>query len=143
MQGKKKFSAKTGLILDIIVLAAVWLTPDVPETLMVKRIVMAVLAVAAIILIYCISKGRETKKHVRVWDIEPADQMNPAQYLSKGGPVCAGSDGKYRVTFFLEDDSKLELSLSGKQAGALAKGMCGTLVHNDKVFLSFTPEKNG
>lgn len=142
MKVDKKFSAKKGLILDIIVLAAIWLTPDVPDAMMVKRIVMAVLVAAAIVLIYFISRGRETEKNARILSVEPADQMNPAQYLSKGGPVCAGSDGKYRVTFLLENDLRLELSLSGKQAGALAKGMCGTLVHNDKVFLSFTPEKS-
>lgn len=140
MKAERKFSVKKGLILDIIVLAAIWLTPDVPGAMMVKRIAMAVLAAVAIALIYCISRGRETEKHVRILSVEPGDQMNPAQYLSKGGPVCAGSDGKYRVTFLLENDLRLELSLSGKQAGTLAKGMCGTLVHNDKVFLSFVPE---
>lgn len=140
---RKKFSAKRGLVLDIIVLAAIWLTPDVPEAIMVKRIVMVILAVIAVVLIYRISRGKEIEKHTRILNVEPADQMNPAQYLSKGGPVCAGSDGRYHVTFLLENDLKLELSLSGKQAGTLAKGMCGTLVHNDNVFLSFTPEKDG
>lgn len=127
--------------MDLIVLAAVWLTPDVPEVMTVKRIVMLALAAAAVILLYRISGRRETKPHVRILEIEPADQMNPAQYISKGGPVCAGSDGRYQVTFLLENDTKLALSLSAKQAGSLAKGMCGTLVHNDTVFHSFIPER--
>ena len=38
------------------------------------------------------------------------------------------------------DDSKVELSLSARQAGALAVGMRGTLVFRDAVFLSFRPD---
>ena len=45
-----------------------------------------------------------------------------------------------RVTFLYGDDSKVELSLSARQAGALAVGMRGTLVFRDAVFLSFRPD---
>lgn len=66
--------------------------------------------------------------------------MNPGQYLSKGGPVCAGSDTRYHVTFLLKDGTNLVLSLSSRQTGSLAKGMCGTLVHSGSVFVEFIPE---
>lgn len=126
----------------VLVLAAIWLMPD-PENLQsLKTIVMIVLAVAAVVLLYLITKRRDIAEGVRILKVESASQMNPSQYLSKGGPVCAGSDGRYEVTFLLKNEQQRVLSLSAKQAGPLVKGMRGTLCYNDRVFVSFTPEKS-
>ena len=76
----------------------------------------------------------------QVAGIAPVSRINPAQYLTRNGMVCPGGDGRYRVTFLYGDDSKVELSLSARQAGALAVGMRGTLVFRDAVFLSFRPD---
>lgn len=128
-------------IIVIIALAILWLSPDSAAFLTIKRILMIILAVIAVLLILLISKKREIQHNVRIVDIETASQMNPNQYLSKGGPVCAGSDGRYHVSFLLENGVTLILSLSSRQAEALAKGMRGTLVYHDAVFISFAPEK--
>lgn len=129
------------LAADILAMAILYLIPDNIGDWQVKKVIIILLAVAALILIFLISRKKEKEMHVQVMDIDSVSQMNPGQYLSKGGPVCAGSDGRYHVTFLLRDDTQLILSLSGKQAGALAKGMCGTLIHNGSVFVEFIPEK--
>lgn len=128
-------------IADVIVLAAIWLSPDPPSVMTLKRALMIILAVLAIILLIMITRRREIQHHVRITEITPVSMINPNQYLSKGGPVCAGSDDKYRVSFLLEDESQRLLSLSAKQAASLARGMRGTLIYHDDVFISFSPEK--
>lgn len=67
-------------------------------------------------------------------DITPISQINPAQYISKAGPVCAGSDTRYEILFILNDDTTISLSVSGKQASKLAKGMSGILTYCDNNF---------
>ena len=137
--GKKKLSVL--LVGDIIAMAVLYRIPDQIGDWQVKRVIIIFLALAAIALIVLISRKKEKETHVQILDIDSVSQMNPGQYLSKGGPVCAGSDGRYHVTFLLKDETQLILSLSGKQAGKLAKGMYGTLVHNGAVFVDFEPEK--
>lgn len=129
------------LVADILAMAVLYLLPDSWGDWQVKKILLVLMAVVGIALIVLISRKREKENHVRVVGIDSVSQMNPGQYLSKAGPVCAGSDGRYHVTFLLKDDTQLILSLSGKQAGVLAAGMHGTLVHNGSVFVSFIPEK--
>lgn len=129
------------LVLDIIAAAALFLMPEDAGGWTVRRIVMIILAISAVILLVLISRMREKERHVQIVDIDSVSQMNPGQYLSKGGPVCAGSDGRYHVTFLLKDDSGLTLSLSARQAAPLAKGMRGTLVHNGSVFVEFKAEE--
>ena len=133
MAGRKHLSGL--LTADIFAMAVLYLIPDNWGDWQVKKILIILMAIGAVVL----KKEKET--HVRVAEIDSVSQMNPGQYLSKGGPVCAGSDGRYHVTFSLKDDTRLILSLSGKQAGQLAAGMYGTLVHNGSVFVSFTPEE--
>lgn len=128
------------LIADIFAMVILYLLPDQMGDWQVKKVIIILLAIAAITLISLISRKREKEMHVQVLDVDSVSQMNPGQYLSKGGPVCAGSDGRYHVTFLLKDHTQLILSLSGKQAGTLAKGMHGTLIHNGSVFVEFTPE---
>lgn len=139
MGSRKNLS--TILIADILAMAVLYLIPDQAGDWQVKKVLIILLAIAAIALIVLISRKKEKETHVQILDVDSVSQMNPGQYLSKGGPVCAGSDGRYHVTFLLKDDTQLILSLSGKQAGTLAKGMCGTLVHNGSVFVDFVPEK--
>ncbi|MDE5696692.1 MAG: DUF2500 domain-containing protein [Lachnospiraceae bacterium] len=122
-------------------MAVLYLIPDSWGDWQVKKTALVLMAVVGIVLIVLISRKREKENHVQVIGIDSVSQMNPGQYLSKAGPVCAGSDGRYHVTFLLRDDTRLILSLSGKQAGVLAAGMYGTLVHNGSVFVSFIPEK--
>lgn len=129
------------LVADILAMAVIYLIPDEMGDWEVKKVLIILLAVAALILIFLISRNKEKEIHAQVMDIDSVSQMNPGQYLSKGGPVCAGSDGRYHVIFLLKDDTQLILSLSGKQAGTLAKGMCGTLIHSGSVFVAFIPEK--
>lgn len=139
MNNRSKLSR--ALVLDLIAMVILWLIPVPAAAVLLQRIALLLLLAAAIILLYIISRKRETKKHVRITGVEPASQMNPNQYLSKAGPVCPGSDNRYHVDFLLENGLKLTLSLSPKQAGSLSPGMRGTLVHNDAVFISFTPEQ--
>lgn len=128
------------LIADVVAMAVLYLIPDNWGDWQVKTVIILLMAAIAISIIILISRKKEKETHVQVAEIDSVSQMNPGQYLSKGGPVCAGSDGRYHVTFLFKDDTRLILSLSGKQAGSLAAGMYGTLVYNGSVFLSFTPE---
>lgn len=139
MGRKKKLSLF--LVVDIIAAAVLFLMPESAGGWTLKKIVLVILAISAVILLALISGIRERAAGVRITDIDSVSQMNPGQYLSKGGPVCAGSDGRYHVTFLLKDDTRLTLSLSAKQAAPLAKGMCGTLVHNGTVFVAFKAEE--
>ena len=137
---KKKVSLSTLLAVDVIALAIVWLMPSAPAGMPVRRIFLVILAAAALFLIFMLGRSRTTQPHAKVAGIEPVSRINPAQYLTRNGVVCPGGDGRCRVTFLLEDDSKVELSLSARQAGALAVGMRGTLIFRDAVFLSFRPD---
>ena len=137
---KKKVSLSTLLAVDVIALAIVWLMPSAPAGMPVRRIFLVILAAAALFLIFMLGRSRTTQPHAKVAGIEPVSRINPAQYLTRNGVVCPGGDGRCRVIFLLEDDSKVELSLSARQAGALAVGMRGTLVFRDAVFLSFRPD---
>ena len=121
----KKVSLSTLLAVDVIALAIVWLMPPVPAGIPVRRIFLVILAAAALFLIFMLGRSRTTQPHAKVAGIEPVSRINPAQYLTRNGMVCPGGDGRCRVTFLLEDDSKVELSLSARQAGALAVGMRG------------------
>lgn len=137
---KKTVSLSTLLVVDVIAFAIVWLMPPVPAGVPVRRIFLVILAAAALFLIYRLGRSRTIQPHAKVADIAPVSRINPAQYLTRNGMVCPGGDGRYRVTFLYGDDSKVELSLSARQAGALAVGMRGTLVFRDAVFLSFRPD---
>lgn len=128
------------LAVDIIAMTVLYLMPDSWGGWQVKKVLIILMALMAVALIVLITKKKEKESHTRITGIDAVSQINPGQYISKAGPVCAGTDGRYHVTFSLQDDTQLILSLSGKQAGTLAAGMCGTLVHNGPVFLSFTPE---
>lgn len=90
--------------------------------------------------LFRLTHTKKTEPHVIVADIQSADHMNPSQYLSKGGAPCAGSDGRYQVTFRFPDDTQAILSLSARQSAPLSKGMRGTLVYRGAVFLSFEAE---
>ena len=136
----KKVSLSTLLAVDVIALAIVWLMPSAPAGMPVRRIFLVILAAAALFLIFMLGRSRTTQPHAKVAGIEPVSRINPAQYLTRNGVVCPGGDGRCRVIFLLEDDSKVELSLSARQAGELAVGMRGTLVFRDAVFLSFRPD---
>ena len=136
----KKVSLSTLLAVDVIALAIVWLMPSAPAGMPVRRIFLVILAAAALFLIFMLGRSRTTQPHAKVAGIEPVSRINPAQYLTRNGVVCPGGDGRCRVIFLLEDDSKVELSLSARQAGALAVGMRGTLIFRDAVFLSFRPD---
>ena len=137
---KKTVSLSTLLAVDVIALAIVWLMPSAPAGMPVRRIFLVILAAAALFLIFMLGRSRTTQPHAKVAGIEPVSRINPAQYLTRNGVVCPGGDGRCRVIFLLEDDSKVELSLSARQAGALAVGMRGTLVFRNAVFLSFRPD---
>ena len=136
----KKVSLSTLLAVDVIALAIVWLMPSAPAGMPVRRIFLVILAAAALFLIFMLGRSRTTQPHAKVAGIEPVSRINPAQYLTRNGVVCPGGDGRCRVIFLLEDDSKVELSLSARQAGALAVGMRGTLIFRNAVFLSFRPD---
>ena len=136
----KKVSLSTLLAVDVIALAIVWLMPSAPAGMPVRRMFLVILAAAALFLIFMLGRSRTTQPHAKVAGIEPVSRINPAQYLTRNGMVCPGGDGRCRVTFLLEDDSKVELSLSARQAGALAVGMRGTLIFRNAVFLSFRPD---
>ena len=136
----KKVSLSTLLAVDVIALAIGWLMPSAPAGMPVRRIFLVILPAAALFLIFMLGRSRTTQPHAKVAGIEPVSRINPAQYLTRNGMVCPGGDGRCRVTFLLEDDSKVELSLSARQAGALAVGMRGTLIFRNAVFLSFRPD---
>ena len=67
--------------------------------------------------------------------------MNPNQYISKAGPVCAGSDTKYEANFLLDDMTTMTFSLSAKQAKKLIKNSSGILTYYGNVFVDFKTEK--
>ena len=133
---KKKNSLTTALALDVIAFAIVGLSIGEGPAV-VQKVLLVLLAIVAVVLIFLLSQRKEIVPDVEILAVESVSQMNPGQYLSKGGPVVAGSDGRYHVTFLFPNDSRLTLSLSGKQAGSLAKGMRGTLTYRDAVYLSF------
>ena len=137
---KKTVRLSMLLAVDAAALAIVWLLPSVPEGVPVRRTVLVILAAAALLLIFMIGRSRTIQPHVMVVGMEPVSRINPAQYLTRNGVVCPGGDCRYHVTFRFEDESEVELSLSARQAGALAAGMRGTLVFRDAVFLSFRPD---
>lgn len=130
------------LILDILAIAVLYLIPDHAGSWTIKGILIVCLAVTALFLIRLLSGQTEKEPHALVSEIDSVSQINPGQYLSKGGPVCAGSDTRYHVTFMLKDNTSLILSLSAKQAGSLSRGMCGTLIHSGSVFAGFVPDKS-
>ena len=143
MEGKTMMNRKnlsSFLAVDILAMTVLYLIPDSWGDWQVKKVLIILMALMAVVLIMLITKKKEKENHARITGINSVSQINPGQYISKAGPVCAGTDGRYHVTFLLKDDTQLILSLSGKQAGTLAAGMCGTLVHNGPVFLGFNPE---
>lgn len=127
------------LIIDVILFAAVFLAPSHPQA-PIREILLAVFAAAAFFLLFLLGRSKSRKPHVSVRSIEPVSRINPAQYLTRNGVVSPGGDGRYHVVFLLQDGSRLGLSLSARQAGPLAVGMRGTLIHRDAVFLSFQPD---
>lgn len=84
--------------------------------------------------------GKEIEYGAVVEKIENIDLFNPSQYITKNGVVNPGSSGRYHVEFRLQDDTHVELSVSGKQAGKFEPGMRGTLVHRRNILISFVPE---
>lgn len=84
--------------------------------------------------------GRQTEHGAVVEKIENIDLFNPSQYLTKNGVVNPGSSGRYHVEFRLQDDTRVELSVSAKQAGKFEPGMRGTLVHRRNILISYVPE---
>ena len=137
---KKTNQLSALLVIDVIAFAVVWLMPFGPAVVPVRGILLAVFAAAAMLLSFMLSRSRTVQPHVRIKSIEPVSRINPAQYLTRNGIVCPGGDGRYHVTFLFSDGSKLQLSLSARQAGVLAVGMRGTLVYRDAVFLAFRPD---
>ncbi len=103
MAGRKHLSGL--LTADIFAMAVLYLIPDNWGDWQVKKILIILMAIGAVVLTALISRKKEKETHVRVAEIDSVSQMNPGQYLSKGGPVCAGSDGRYHVTFSLKDDT--------------------------------------
>lgn len=106
----------------------------------IRIIIIGVLAIIAFILFFQITHQERKRVYAKIKDITPISQINPAQYISKAGPVCAGSDTRYEATFILNDDTIISLSVSGKQASKLAKGMSGILVYYDNVFVDFNAD---
>lgn len=81
--------------------------------------------------------GKKSRVEAQVFEIEDFSMMNPQQYISKGGYVCAGADNRSHVDFLLNDDTHVILSLSNKQTQNLQKGMKGTLVYHRNIFDKF------
>ena len=94
----------------------------------------------AFVLFFKIIHQERKQIHAKIKDIMPISQINPNQYISKAGPVCAGADARYEVIFGLDDDTNIVLSLSSKQADKLIKGMPGVLIYYDSVFVDFNIE---
>ena len=84
--------------------------------------------------------GRQTEYGAVVEKIENIDLFNPSQYLTKNGVVNPGSSGRYHVEFRLQDGTRVELSVSAKQAGKFEPGMRGPLIHRRNILISFVPE---
>lgn len=116
-----KHKLSSFLIGDLILFAALLLAPPL----------------SGIFRIVQISRQKETISGVLLLKLEPDDQFNPSQYLSRGGTPCAGSDGKYKATFQFPDQTEQAFSLSCRQAAKLSPGMRGTLCFREHVYLSF------
>lgn len=80
---------------------------------------------------------KKTKVKATIYAIEDSSMMNPQQYLTRNGYVCAGSDTRSHVDFLLEDDTHVILSLSNKEAQNLQKGMKGLLEYHRNIFDNF------
>ena len=109
MMNRKNLSSF--LAVDILAMTVLYLIPDSWGDWQVKKVLIILMALMAVVLIMLITKKKEKENHVRITGINSVSQINPGQYISKAGPVCAGTDGRYHVTFLLKDDTQLILSL--------------------------------
>ena len=133
-----KHKLSSFLIGDLILFAALLLAPPLSGIFRIGQTVLLLLSgLAALWLIVQISRQKETISGVLLLKLEPDDQFNPSQYLSRGGTPCAGSDGKYKATFQFPDQTEQVFSLSCRQAAKLSPGMRGTLCFREHVYLSF------
>ena len=133
-----KHKLSSFLIGDLIYFAALLLAPPLSGIFRIVQTVLLLLSgLAALWLIVQISRQKETISGVLLLKLEPDDQFNPSQYLSRGGTPCAGSDGKYKATFQFPDQTEQAFSLSCRQAAKLSPGMRGTLCFREHVYLSF------
>ena len=132
-----KHKLSSFLIGDLILFAALLLAPPLSGIFRIVQTVLLLLSgLAALWLIVQISRQKETISGVLLLKLEPDDQFNPSQYLSRGGTPCAGSDGKYKATFQFPDQTEQAFSLSCRQAAMLSPGMRGTLCFREHVYLS-------
>lgn len=134
MKIKKTFFATILIIMVLFSLLSSSLNP------IIRIIVIGIFAVVAFVLFFKITHQERKQVHAKIKDIMPISQINPNQYISKAGPVCAGADTRYEVVFGLDDDTNIVLSLSSKQADKLIKGMPGVLIYYDSVFVDFNIE---
>lgn len=134
MKIKKTFFATILIIMVLFSLLSSSLNP------IIRIIVIGIFAVVAFVLFFKITHQERKQVHAKIKDIMPISQINPNQYISKAGPVCAGADTRHEVVFGLDDDTNIVLSLSSKQAGKLTKGMTGILTYYDSVFVNFNVE---
>lgn len=133
-----KHKLSSFLIGDLILFAALLLAPPLSGIFRIVQTVLLLLSgLAALWLIVQISRQKETISSVLLLKLEPDDQFNPSQYLSRGGTPCAGSDGKYKATFQFPDQTEQAFSLSCRQAAKLSPGMRGALCFREHVYLSF------
>lgn len=133
-----KHKLSSFLIGDLILFSALLLAPPLSGIFRIVQTVLLLLSgLAALWLIVQISRQKETISGVLLLKLEPDDQFNPSQYLSRGGTPCAGSDGKYKATFQFPDQTEQAFSLSCRQAAKLSPGMRGTLCFREHVYLSF------
>lgn len=133
-----KHKLSSFLIGDLILFAALLLAPPLSGIFRIVQTVLLLLSGLAVLwLIVQISRQKETISGVLLLKLEPDDQFNPSQYLSRGGTPCAGSDGKYKATFQFPDQTEQAFSLSCRQAAKLSPGMRGTLCFREHVYLSF------
>lgn len=133
-----KHKLSSFLIGDLILFAALLLAPPLSGIFRIVQTVLLLLSgLAALWLIVQISRQKETISGVLLLKLEPDDQFNPSQYLSRGGTPCAGSDGKCKATFQFPDQTEQAFSLSCRQAAKLSPGMRGTLCFREHVYLSF------
>lgn len=131
------------LIFDLILFAILLLMPSLSGFPAAFRSMLLILSgLASVWLLILISRRKETVSGVALIKLEPADHFNPSQYLSRGGSPCAGSDGKYEVTFRFPDQTEQTFSLSSHQAQKLSPGMRGQLCYRDHVYLSFSAQSN-
>lgn len=105
----------------------------------IKIPVFVILLTASVILFFSITNKERKQVHAKVLEINETSRINPNQYLSKAGPVCAGSDTKYEIVFLLDDDTNISLSVSSKIALKIIKGTIGNLTYYDNVFVDFVP----